>query len=37
LFNEYLARFLDKKIEVRMVAIETACKIIKNLEEGSQM
>lgn len=37
LFNEYLARFMDKRVEVRMVAIETACKIIKNLDEGCEM
>jgi len=27
---------MDKKNEVRMVAIETACKIIKNLDEGCE-
>jgi len=28
---------MDKKLEVRIVAIETACKIIKNLDESSEV
>jgi len=36
LYKEYLARFMDKSAEVRIVAIETACKIIKNVNESSE-